>query len=112
MNYIKKPSLYNTGYVLKDDISRMKQGLMPQNLSSVCFINDKVNNVGINCKNCYNYDKVNYNAFALAQKSTQNKIIHPVLNKNLLYPIHNDDVNYGLREIDNRCECVRYIQAP
>ena len=125
MNYTKKPSLYNTGYVLNDDVSRMKQGLMSQNLASVCFVNNpeydyqvNTNNLqniqsnSIYCKNCYNYNKVNYNVFVLAQKSTQNKLIPPVLNKNLLYPIHNDGVKYGLREINNNCECVRYIQAP
>ena len=97
-NYIKKPSLYNTGYVLNDDISRMKQGLMSNN--------------SLYCKNCYNDDKINYNAFKLAQTTTQDKLIKPVLNKDLLYPIHNDGVKYGLREINNNCECVRYIQAP
>ena len=116
-NYIKKPSLYNTGYDLNDDISRMKQGLMSQNLSSVCFVNSNNNsqpnmNNSLYCKNCYNYDKINYNAFKLAQTTTQDKLIKPVLNKDLLYPIHNDGVKYGLREINNNCECVRYIQAP
>ena len=95
----------------------MKQGLMSQNLSSVCFVNSNNNsqpnmNNSLYCKNCYNYDKINYNAFKLAQTTTQDKLIKPVLNKDLLYPIHNDGVKYGLREINNNCECVRYIQAP
>lgn len=39
MNYIKSPMLYNTG-VLSDSTSfRIKQGLLPQNISNNCLQN-------------------------------------------------------------------------
>ena len=43
MNYLTKPKLYNLGFLLNDKESRIKQGLMPQTISSDCFqdINEK-----------------------------------------------------------------------
>ena len=39
MIYLKAPSLYNTGFINQNynDFLRMKQGMMPQNLTSDCF---------------------------------------------------------------------------
>lgn len=113
MVYITQTKIYNTGYLPDDDESRRKQGLMYQNLSSVCF-NDSLSNFSnkISCKNCYNYNTYDGNAYQLAKKSTQYKLIPPKINVNSLYPIHNDPVNYGIPPVNNSCICTRYLQAP
>ena len=36
MSYLKKPSLYNTGFLPYTAITRLKQDLPPQELSNVC----------------------------------------------------------------------------
>ena len=119
MNYIIAPKLYNTGYLLDDTESRLKQGLMPQDLASDCFNSVPNFSKNIYCKNCYTFDnprlngsKSNINAFKLAQMSTQNKVVGPYINRNLMYPIHNFDVNYCLPKIPNDCPCTDYIQSP
>lgn len=38
MSKINKPKLYNTGFLRDDSLSRMKQGLLPQDISSLCYI--------------------------------------------------------------------------
>ena len=54
-----------------------------------------------------------YNALYLAQQSTQDKINLPMINRNLMYPIHNEPINYGsLPPSMYNCECTRYLQAP
>jgi len=113
MVYITQTKIYNTGYIRNDDDSRKKQGLMFQNLSSDCF-NNSLSNFSnkIPCKNCYNYDTYDTNAYQLAKKSTQYNLIPPKINNNSLYPIHNDAVNYGLPPISDSCICTRYLQAP
>lgn len=35
---LNKPKLYNTGFLLDDSLSREKQGLLPQGISSLCYI--------------------------------------------------------------------------
>lgn len=37
-NYLKKPILYQTGFILDDRNIRRKEGLLPQNLSNNAFI--------------------------------------------------------------------------
>ena len=37
-NYLTKPKLYNTGFLLNDKNSRIIQGLLPQGLSNNCFV--------------------------------------------------------------------------
>lgn len=114
MSYINAPKLYNTGFIQNYSNLRLKQGLFPQELSSNCYISIPNFNKDIYCKNCYGYDipQDSYNAVCLAEKSTQNKIILPMINKNLLYPIHNEPVNYGSAPPSDSCECTRYVQAP
>ena len=119
MNYIIAPKLYNTGYLLNETNLRLKQGLMPQTLSSDCFNTVPNFSKNIYCKNCYSFNdsrldgsKLNINAFKLAQMSTQNKIIGPTINKNLMYPIHSFDVDYRLPEIPYNCPCTDYIRSP
>jgi hypothetical protein len=102
MNTYTKPKLYETGYLLDDKNLRLKQGLMPQNLASVCF--NTVPNV---CKNC---NKVlSTTAFSIAQKSTSQRVTPPVLNRNLMYPIHNDPVTYGPANFKDDDVCLRNI---
>ena len=114
MNYLTKPILYNTGYLLSDNDLRLKQALMPQDLSSDCFnVIPNFSNT-IYCKNCHGYlnNQNRYNAFKLAQSSTQNKIRGPMISTNLMYPIYNPPVTYGMPEIPTNCPCARYVQAP
>jgi len=115
MSYLNKPKLYNTGFLQNYSDLRVKQGLFPQELSSDCFISVPNFNKSIYCKNCYGYDNPQnkYNALYLAQQSTQDKIRLPLINRNLMYPIHNDPINYGSAPPPMyNCECTRYIQAP
>jgi hypothetical protein len=39
MNYIKSPTLYNTGILPDTTAFRMKQGLLPQNIANNCLSN-------------------------------------------------------------------------
>jgi len=114
MSYINAPKLYNTGFIQNYSNLRLKQGLFPQELSSDCYISIPNFNKDIYCKNCYGYDNPQdiYNAVCIAQKSTQDKVQLPMINKNLLYPIHNEPVNYGNAPPSDSCECTRYVQAP
>lgn len=115
MSYLNKPKLYDTGFLQNYSDLRVKQGLFPQELSSDCFICVPNFNNSIYCKNCYGYDNPQnkYNALYLAQQSTQDKISLPLINCNLMYPIHNDPINYGSAPPPMyNCECTRYIQAP
>jgi hypothetical protein len=114
MEYITAPKLYNTGFLLDDDVSRVKQGLFTQDLSSDCFVtmpyqyrykNIFKNTVGYN-NNLYK------NALQLARTSTDAPISRPILNKNLLYPIHNEPINYGSPSIPNNCICLENLRAP
>lgn len=115
MNYLKKSNLYNTGYLLDDSNSRLKQGLMSQDLSSDCF--NTIPNLPkfLYCKNC-NLDTGTYNfnnSFDLAQKSSVYKVRGPLINRNLMYPIYNAPVNYGSPAPPMKnCACTQYIQAP
>jgi hypothetical protein len=115
MSYFNKPKLYDTGFLQNYSDLRVKQGLFPQELSSDCFISVPNFNKSIYCKNCYGYDNPQnkYNALYLAQQSTQDKIRLPLINRDLMYPIHNDPINYGsMPPPMYNCECTRYIQAP
>jgi hypothetical protein len=115
MSYFNKPKLYNTGYLLDDTNSRLKQGLMSQDLSSDCFntIPNLTNN--LYCKNC-NLETGGYkfnNPFNLAQKSSVTKVQGPLINKNLMYPIYNPPINYGSPAPPMKnCSCTQYIQSP
>ena len=114
MSYINKPKLYDTGFLHNSSNIRLKQGLFPQELSSDCFIPMPNFNNSIYSKNSYGYDNPQnkYNAIYLAQQSTPDKIILPKINNNLMYPIHNDPINYGSLPPDDNCECTRYVRAP
>ena len=115
MSYLNKPKLYDIGFLKNDYCLRLKQGLFPQELSSNCFISVPNFSNSIYSKNSYGYNNPQnkYNAFYLAQQSTQDKIKLPVINNNLMYPIHNDPINYGsLSPPMKNCECTRYIQSP
>ena len=128
MNYITAPKLYNTGYLSDDSYSRVKQGLMPQILSSDCYVSSSIGNH-------YNYIPKNYvssnstyntsfkplnnrhnnniflPAYKLATQSTQEKLYKPEINQNILYPIHNNYVYYG-NYLPNDAPCMDYIQSP
>jgi hypothetical protein len=114
MNYLTKPKLYNTGYLLNDTNSRLKQGLMPQDLSSTCF--NIIPNLpsSIYCKNCCgdNYNYLNNNVYRIAQRSTQDTLIKPMISNNPLYPIYNLPINYGPITVPDNAPCTAYIQAP
>jgi len=96
-NYINKPKLYNTGFLLDDRISRQKQNLMSQELSNNCFVGIK-RNVNDNF-----YD--NYN---ITEKNLMN---NPYYN-NRLFPVRQPYANYGGYKISNNCECLLNIKAP
>ena len=82
-NYLTKPKLYNTGFLFNDTDSRIKQGLMPQDLSSNCFY-------GINEKKL---------------------LINPYYN-NPLFPIRGIYVNYEDKQIPNNSPCLLNIRSP
>jgi hypothetical protein len=96
-NYLTKPKLYNTGFLLDDRDSRIIQGLMPQGLSNNCF-------VGIN-KDNNNYYYNNYNI------SRSNLDTNPYYN-NSKFPIKQPFVNYGIQSIPDDCLCLSNIMSP
>ena len=114
MSYLNKPKLYDTGFLQNYSDLRAKQGLFPQELSSDCFISVPNFNKSIYCKNCYGYGNPQnkYNALYLAQQFTQDKIRLPLINRNLMYPIHNDPVEYGMCSIPANAPCTLFVQAP
>ena len=78
--------LYNTGLIVNDDILRMKQGLIPQNLASVCE--------------------------APAYSSLYKIPAYGTCNNTNLYPFPAVQFNYGQAEIPNTCNCTAYVQPP
>jgi hypothetical protein len=44
ITYLKKPSLFKTGFLPNDSDIRLKQGLIPQNNSNLCYCNNSVCN--------------------------------------------------------------------
>jgi hypothetical protein len=81
--YLNKPKLYNTGFLVNDNESRKKQGLMSQDIS---------NNWSVNI-------------------NEKNLLTNPYYN-NKFFPLRGIYVDYQLPIIKNTCSCVRNIQAP
>lgn len=96
-NYINKPKLYNTGFLLNDRVSREKQDLMPQELSNNCFVGIK------RSKNNDFYD--NYNI-------VEKNLLHNPYYNNKLFPVRQPYVNYGGYGVPNKCECLYNIRSP
>ena len=117
---IPKPRLNNLGYVKNDSESRIQQGLMPQLISSSCFtsfpIGKQYLDICKNCSSCINtrspIENIFEQPYELAQKSTQYKLIPPQVNENIMYPIHNDPVEYGMCPIPDNAPCTLFVQAP
>ena len=83
MNYLTKPKLYNPGFLLNDEVSRNKQGLMPQYISNDCF-------------SCMNEKKL---------------LMNPYYN-NSYFPLRGIYVNYEDKQIPNNSPYLRNISAP
>lgn len=80
------PKLYNTGFLLNDKNSRIKQGLFPQTIANDCFV-DMNNNV------------------------KQNLLKNPYYN-NTVYPLKMPFVTYGTENsVPNNCDCLQNIRA-
>lgn len=86
MNYLTKPKLYNPGFLYNDENSRIKQGLMPQDMSS----------------NCYN---------GMSMKKEKKLLKNPYYN-NPMFPIRSIYVNYENPQIPNDSYCLLNIRAP
>lgn len=84
--YLTKPKLYNTGFLLNDKISRIKQGLLPQTMSNNCY----VTSTGI--------------------INDTNLLKNPYYN-NQFFPIRMPYVEYGTPIPDNSL-CLRNIASP
>lgn len=96
-NYLTKPVLYNTGFLLDDKELRIKQGLLPQGLSNNCYVN--VNK------------PVNNDYYISRSINDENLLKNPYYN-NILFPIKQPFVNYGTPNIPNECPCLRNIKSP
>jgi len=88
MIYLKAPSLYNTGIINKNynDFLRMKQGLMPQNLSSDCFSPNNWTSYEVPVKQEFSY-------------TGENK-----------YPVNFYNLTYNSNPPSDMCPCVRYVK--
>ena len=88
MIYLKAPSLYNTGFINKNynDFLRMKQGMMPQNLTSDCFSPADWTSYNIPVDKRYSCNGPN------------------------LYPVNFYDLTYNTDPPSNTCPCVRYVK--
>ena len=85
-NYLNRPKLYDTGFLLNDRISRIKQGLLPQTMSNNCYVTP----TGI--------------------INETNLLKNPYYN-NPFFPIRMPYVQYGEPIPDNSL-CLRNIQSP
>ena len=95
-NYLTKPILYNTGFLLDEKELRIKQGLLPQGLSNNCYVNV---NQPINSE------------YYVSNSISQNLLKNPYYN-NVLFPIKQPFVNYGIPTIPYDCPCLRNMRAP
>lgn len=86
--YIKISDMYKTGFIpfTASDI-RIKQGLLPQNISNDCIVDLPVNVNGI-------------------------KPSSAVCNNMDLYPGIVTQYSYGLPDISDSCQCTIYLKAP
>ena len=95
-NYITLPKLTNTGFLPNSLITttRIKQDLMPQNISNDCTYLTK--------------------SIASSMKLPIPGVdigVAPVTNNNL-YPLDSVHWSYGGSEIPNNCPCVKYLAPP
>ena len=90
MIYLKAPSLHDTGYINTNynDYLRMKQGLMPQNLSSNCYSPPTSYSYNVPVDRKYACNGPNF------------------------YPITFPNVDYGSDPPANNCGCVKYVLSP
>ncbi len=80
--YLIKPKLYNTGFLLNDNIMRYKQDLPNQVISNITItaLNDR-------------------------------KILANPYFNNIFFPIRGLNVNYNLSKIPDSCGCLQNIQS-
>ena len=95
-NYLTKPILYNTGFLLDDKELRIKQGLLPQGLSNNCYVN-----INQPIKNEY-----------ISRNIEDNNLLKNPYYNNVLFPIKQPFVNYGIPPIPYNCPCLRNMRAP
>ena len=89
MIYLKTPNINKLGFINSNynDFLRMKQGMMPQNLSSNC------------------YSPPNWNSYNVPVDTNY------MCNGYYMYPIKLPDPDYGNKPPSNCCECTRYVQS-
>lgn len=89
MIYLKAPSLYNTGFINANynDLLRMKQGNMPQNLASDCYSPPVWYSYNVPVDMKYSVRGPN------------------------LYPIKLPRPNYGSKPPSDNRVCTRYVQT-
>lgn len=89
MIYLKVPSLNKLGFFNANynDLLRMKQGLMPQNLSSACYSPPDWSSYEVPVNTNYMCNGVN------------------------MYPIKLPKIDYGIPPPPDNCECTRYVQS-
>jgi len=98
-NYLTKPVLYNTGFLLNDKELRIKQGLLPQGLSNNCYV-DVNTNKPANASQSMSYD------------IEENNLLKNPYYNNILFPIKQPYVNYGTPSVPYNCPCLRNMRAP
>ena len=88
MIYLKAPTLNKLGFFNgnQNDYLRMKQGLMPQNLSSDCYSPPNWTSYDVPVNPKYMCNGIN------------------------MYPIKLPYPNYGSQYPSDRCECTKYVQ--
>ena len=96
-NYLTKPVLYNTGFLLDEKELRIKQGLLPQGLSNNCYVN---------------VNKPVNNDYYISHSINENNLLKNPYYNNILFPIKQPFVNYGTPSIPNECPCLRNIKSP
>ena len=84
---IKENLLFNTGFLKNSAESRIKQGLLPQELSNQC-------------------EYVTNPTSTLLQRSGG------VCNNKLLYPFYAVPITYNLKPIKSDCSCIKMNSIP
>ena len=90
-NYITSSTLFNTGFLPDTSVSRIKQGLLPQNVANLCQPMEPSSQL----KNSSFMTKMGGDC-----------------NNNNLYPFPATQYSYGPGSIPDDCACARFLKAP
>jgi len=111
-NYINKPKLYNTGFLLDDRKSRYIQGLLSQELTNDCFVdlnktlpkNRQLNNRKYSLSN--NPPFLNNDFYGNYSINKSNMLANPYYN-NEKFPLLQPFVSYGDNfNVPDNCPCL------